>query len=160
MTLNLKKLFNNVEEYLCILLLAVMSIVVFIQVFFRFTFKIPLQWSEELSIFIMGWVAFLGASIGVKRGAHIGVEALVLVLPAKVKKYLVAATSLISAVFFLLLINLGMQIVLKQYLTGQVSPAMRIPMYYAYLSLPIGSTLIAIRFLQAVYQNFKLGGEH
>ena len=45
----LKKLAMNFEAYLCAIAIAVMSVVVFVQVVFRFIVKSSLPWSEELS---------------------------------------------------------------------------------------------------------------
>ena len=42
----LKKLAMNFEAYLCAIAIAVMSVVVFVQVVFRFIVKSSLAWSE------------------------------------------------------------------------------------------------------------------
>jgi len=42
----------------------------------RFVLRDSLSWSEELARYLMVWATFIGASIGVKRGSHVGVEAL------------------------------------------------------------------------------------
>lgn len=151
----MKKIFTNFEEYICTMLLSIMTVVVFYQVFCRFVIKAALPWSEELSIYILAWVTFLGASIGVKRGAHIGVEAVIVLFPKKIQRYFVLLSYSICAVFFAMIVYYGMLIVQKQIITGQVSPAMRIPMYYAYLSVPVGSALIVIRFVQKFFAELK-----
>ncbi len=76
---------NNFEEYTCIVLLGIMAVVVFIQVIFRFVVKASLPWSEETSRYLLVWITFLGASAGVKTGAHVGVEAVTLMLPYKLR---------------------------------------------------------------------------
>ena len=65
-----KKFLNNIEEFIVVPLVAVMTAVIILQVFFRYVLKGSLPWSEELSRYLMIWVTFVGASIGVKRGAH------------------------------------------------------------------------------------------
>ncbi|QNB47847.1 TRAP transporter small permease subunit [Thermanaerosceptrum fracticalcis] len=152
----IKKIYANFEEYICIALLAIMSVVVFWQVVCRFILKAALPWSEELSIYIMAWVTFLGASVGVKRGAHIGVEAMITFLPRKIQKYFTLLSYVASAIFFLMLIYFGSLIVQKQIATGQVSPAMRIPIYYAYLSIPVGSALMSLRFFEKIINELKV----
>ncbi len=72
---------NSLAEYAVCALLAVMVVVVFLQVIFRFVIRSSLPWSEELARYLMVWIVFLGASIGVKRKSHIGVEAVVALLP-------------------------------------------------------------------------------
>ncbi|AET69715.1 TRAP-type C4-dicarboxylate transport system, small permease component [Desulfosporosinus orientis DSM 765] len=152
---DMKKIFANLEEYLCTMLLSIMTIVVFYQVFCRFVIKAALPWSEELSIYILAWVTFLGASIGVKRGSHIGVEAVIVLFPKKIQRYFVLLSYIFCTVFFVIIVYYGLLIVQKQIITGQVSPAMRIPMYYAYLSVPVGSILIVIRFVQKFIAELK-----
>ncbi len=156
--MNIKKFVQNIEEYTCAVLLSAMSVIVFWQVICRFLLHLPLRWSEELSIFILVWVTFLGASIGVKRGAHVGIEAFVILLPKKVQHFMKIVAYILSASFFVLLIFLGFSIVKSQMMTGQVSPAMRIPMYYAYLAVPIGSIFISIRFIQVLIDEIKTKG--
>ena len=68
---------NALAEYAVCALLAVMVVVVFLQVIFRFIIRSSLPWSEELSRYVMVWIVFLGASIGIKRKSHIGVEVVV-----------------------------------------------------------------------------------
>ena len=38
---------------------------------------------------------------------------------------------------------------------GQVSPAMRIPMAYAYASVPVGCTLMSIRLISEMFKIFS-----
>jgi len=147
-----KKVFNNIEEYIVVILLAVMTAVVFWQVVCRFVLKVSLPWSEELSRYILVWASFLGASIGVKRGAHIGVEALVMVLPKSVKTIVRYLGVIISVIFCVVVFNGSLGIIQKQIVNHQVSPAMQIPMWWAYAALPAGAFLMAIRFIQTLFK--------
>ena len=44
---------DNFEAYLCVAMLIIMSIVVFVQVIFRFVLKSSLPWSEELCRYLL-----------------------------------------------------------------------------------------------------------
>lgn len=156
--MNLSHLLNNLEEYLCTLLLCVMSLTVMLQVLTRFIFDLPLRWTEELSIYILSWVSFLGASVGIKRWAHIGVEAFVILLPKRLQHYVSLLSLGLCMVFFVIMIYFGFEIVQKQITTGQVSPAMRIPMYLAYLSVPVGGSFMLIRTIQVFRETLAKGG--
>lgn len=142
------KIFNNIEEFLVVILLFVMTVVVFWQVICRFVLKASLPWSEELSRYILVWASFLGASIGVKRGAHIGVEAFTMILPAKLKKLVQYLAIVLSVLFCLIVFKESLSIIQKQIINNQVSPAMRIPIWWAYAAIPTGMLLMAIRFVQ------------
>lgn len=147
-----KKIFNNIEEYIVIVLLTIMTVVVFWQVVCRFILKVSLPWSEELSRYILVWTSFLGASIGVKRGAHIGVEAFVMILPKSMKVAAKYLGIILSVIFCIVVFNGSLGIIQKQMMTHQVSPAMQIPMWWAYAALPAGSLLMAVRFIQTLFK--------
>ena len=144
----IKKFLNNFEEFLVVPIMAVMTVVVIMQVFSRFVLRDSLSWSEELARYLMVWAVFVGASIGVKRGSHVGVEALVTRLPKKAQhifKYLGIAIVLI---FCAIVFTKGLGIIQRQVTGHQVSPAMRMPMWWAYLAIPTGAFLMAVRFIQ------------
>ena len=108
---NFKKFLNNFEGYCCIFTLAAMSIIVFIQVVFRFVIKSSLPWSEEASRYLLVWTAFLGGAYGVRQGAHIGIEAFALLLPKKAQKVLNIIVMVASIVLCAVIFKFGLDIV-------------------------------------------------
>jgi TRAP-type C4-dicarboxylate transport system permease small subunit len=140
---------DKFEKGAVTVLLGTMTIVVFLQVFFRFVVKGSLPWSEELSRYVMVWAVFFGASMGAKTGAHIGVEAFVNFFPQKIKRSMIIISAGFTQIFCVLVFVLSLQVVIRIYQMGQVSPAMEIPMYIPYLAVPVGAVLMSIRFLQA-----------
>ena len=67
-------------------MVAAMTVIIIIQVFLRYLFLYSLSWSEEVARYLMIWASFLGASLAVKYGFHIGVEFVVDPIPEKRKK--------------------------------------------------------------------------
>ena len=67
---------EKLTGYVLYILVGFMVVVVFLQVIFRFILHASLPWSEEASRYIMIWISLLGASVGLRHKAHIGVEAL------------------------------------------------------------------------------------
>lgn len=135
------------EQYSIFLLLMIMTFLIFWGVVNRFILQHALQWCEELARYIGIWAALIGASLGVKRGIHIGVEAFILLLPKKVKKYVSLLTTLLSFVFCITVAYVGFEYALRLVETQQVSPAMRMPMVWAYASVPVGCLLMALRYV-------------
>ncbi|MBZ4688581.1 MAG: C4-dicarboxylate transporter, DctQ subunit [Clostridia bacterium] len=146
---------DKIEASLVTALLGGMTVVVFLQVFFRFVIKGSLPWSEELARYFMVWAVFIGASIGAREGAHIGVEAVVNFLPASLKKGATLIAGLLSVVFSILIMFLSFKVIAVLIKTGQKSPAMEIPMYWAYLAIPTGCILMGVRFFQATLEKLK-----
>jgi C4-dicarboxylate transporter DctQ subunit len=155
----LKKFLNNIEEIIVVPLVAVMTVVIVMQVIFRYVLKGSLPWSEELARYLMVWVTFVGASIGVKKGAHVGVEALVMALPKKAQTIAKYLGIIISVIFCIVVFSAGLGILQKQIIGHQVSPAMRIPMWWAYAAVPVGAFLMAVRFIQLLFKNKAVSAE-
>ena len=65
---------NNIERVLCVTLLALMSIIIVVQVFFRYVLQNSLQWSEEIARYMFIWLIYIGISYGVKTDKHQGVR--------------------------------------------------------------------------------------
>ncbi|MEZ5935471.1 MAG: TRAP transporter small permease, partial [Alphaproteobacteria bacterium] len=65
-------------------LVAVMTLAVLAGVFFRYALNNSLAWTEDSSILMMIWVAFLIAPWAYREGAHVGIELLVASLPKPV----------------------------------------------------------------------------
>ncbi len=145
---------DHIEEYMLVILMACMSTVVFIQVVFRVLGK-SLPWSEEFTRYSAVWITFVGASLGVKRGAHVGVEALKIALPKWPRRILELFSVICMIGLALIIIVYSSQIISTQITMGQKSPAMRIPMWWAYIGMPIGMVLAIIRCIQVGIGIFK-----
>ena len=63
-------LFRPIIATLYLLMIAI----TFAQVIFRYLLNSALPWAGELAIFLFIWIIFLGASIALMRGVHIGVD--------------------------------------------------------------------------------------
>lgn len=142
---------NLLTEYVVSLLLVIMVVVVFLQVIFRFVLQASLPWSEELSRYVMVWIAFLGAAIGIRRKSHIGVEALVMLFPREWQRRAGFLVSILSAVFFAFLVQYG-TLILKT-VRFQLSPAMELSMAIPYGAILVGGALM---FLYSLYNAFEI----
>jgi C4-dicarboxylate transporter DctQ subunit len=154
-----KKFLDNFEEFIVVPLVAVMTAVIILQVIFRYVLKGSLPWSEELSRYLMIWVTFVGASIGVKRGAHIGVEMLVVFLPKNIQIIVKYVGGIITIIFCIIVFGASLGILYRQIVSNQISPAMRIPMWWAYGAIPAGTLLMTIRFAQILFKTKDLNVE-
>ena len=132
----------------CTVLATVMAVSILIQVINRNTVQLPLVWCEELARYCMVWLIFVGISAGVKKGSHIGVDALVNILPAGVKRVVNIFTNVLVTGLYGYLTFLSVEITLGIRETGQVSPAMQIPMYLIYAGLIVGLAMSTLRSLQ------------
>lgn len=147
----MKKFLNNFEEYCLMILFPIMTSVVFIATIGRYLQLFSLPWSEELSRYIMVWMAYLGASVGIKRNAHLGVEVLINMLPKKIQRAAAYVRVVIIIIFNSLIIYYSFQIISHQIRIQQTSPALFIPIWIAYLAVPFGMFLMGVRLIQATF---------
>lgn len=78
-------------------LMAVMVAVVSAQVFMRYALNSSIGWADELSRLTFVWSIFLAIPLGVRAGAHIGVEMLTAKLPKPLRGGLARAMALVGA---------------------------------------------------------------
>ena len=143
---------DNIEEYILLVLFPLMVIVVFVATCVRYLTVMSLPWAEEVARYSMVWIAYIGASLGIKRNAHLGVEAVLLLLPQGTRKYFDYLRYLIIILFYVLIAYYTFQIIQSQISTEQVSPSLRIPMWFAYGAVPVGAVLMAWRCIQMIGQ--------
>jgi len=150
---------DKIEEILCTLFISVMAVAILVQVINRNTLELPFTWGEELARYCMVWLTCIGISTGVRQGSHIGVDALVNVLPAGVRKWLRVVTNIIVTVLYLYMTILSVEITLGIRETKQVSPAMQIPMYIIYSGLIVGMLLSTVRSIQVTIESVRMNTE-
>lgn len=133
------------EAWVLVGLVTLMTIVVFLQVVFRYFLVRPLHWSEELARYLFVWTSLLGATLGVHRQAHFGMDFFFKMLPERWQRILTLLIGLLMEVVVVVLLVEGAALVRKT--VDQLSPAMEIPMGWAYACLPVGAALMGLHLL-------------
>jgi TRAP-type C4-dicarboxylate transport system permease small subunit len=121
--------------------MAVVSVVVMVEVILRYTLGETLVVTEELSRYLMVWIAFLGSVLLMRERGHIAAEGLGSWLGPLGRRVTGIVADLLSLVFLLTLTVAGLQTLpaqLDQYLT-----TINIPIFWFYLAIPVGSSLMA-----------------
>lgn len=130
----------------------VMSIVVMLQIIFRFLIKIPFPWSEELARYLMIWMGMLGAFVALREGRHIGVSLLVEKLPEAVGSKVMVVVQVATMAFLVIVARYGFSLAMFNW--TQLSPAMQVSMTLPYMAIPVGSSLMILELLAGVLQEF------
>ncbi|MBV1927104.1 MAG: TRAP transporter small permease [Rhodobacteraceae bacterium] len=100
------KIVNEIEETVIAVLLGLMTIITFANVIARFAFNSNILWALELTVFMFAWLVLLGASYAVKTHSHLGVDAIVNLLPPRPRRIL-ALISIAACLLFSLLMLKG-----------------------------------------------------
>jgi len=142
------------EDSLCALALGSVSLIIFGQVVSRYFFNYTPDWSEELSRYLIVWTIFIGTAIGVRNNIHIGVDALLRLLPHSFKLTMEVALNVIGIVVSAVLIWLSILFIQDTLEYGQVSPSMQISMAIPYMAMPVGLAFAVIHFIHDIVKLF------
>ena len=148
----IRKLDEHFEEAIMIVLLAGILLVMFSHVVMRVLFDAPLSFAEEACRYMFVWTAFISVGYAFKKGVVLVVDALYVKFTPKVKKGMDVVSLLLTLSLFTYLSYRSIYVLLDIAKSGQVSPALGIPMQYVYLAAPVGFTLGIFRYLQNIYK--------
>lgn len=130
------------------LLIAAMTVLVALQVVFRYVINYTLPWSEELSRYVFVWASLLGAGVALGRAAHLGVDSLVRRVPAVLRQFLAALVRVLIAAFALLLGYQGL--ILLPATVSQRSPTLGLPMVAVFAAVPIAAAIFLALEIRAL----------
>lgn len=168
---------DAIEETLIAFFLGAMTLLTFANVVFRYAFNDNILWALELTVFMFAWMVLVGASYGVKKHFHIGVDVVINMAPEKLRKAY-AVIAVVSCLAFSILLLIGSwnywypfaterawyetddipMPEMLQFLSDWLNEGERyekLPRFIPYMALPIGMALLTFRFIQIVYQIFN-----
>ena len=141
----LVKIVTWTENALLIAMLALMVGLAAAQILFRNFLDISIFGADQMLRLLVLWVAFLGAVAASRDGKHIHVDAIARWLPGRVKSGVVALTDLFTLVVCLLLAWQALRFMQSARESGEMAFG-SLPVWVAELILPLGFTLIALRY--------------
>lgn len=142
-----------IEGYVCVLLFAIMTITMFIEVIARYIFNASQPWTGELSRYLFVWFIFISASYAAAEKAHIKVETIHELLPEKVKGIANTVGNCIWLGLTILVTYLGIDYAMSMF--GSTSIALKIPLGIIYFGIPIGYGLMSIRIIIQIIKSFQ-----
>ncbi|NWF91846.1 MAG: TRAP transporter small permease [Syntrophaceae bacterium] len=149
----LRNLASKLAKSIIILMMAAMSVVIIIQVYVRYVVKGSFPWSEEVARYLMAWVVFMGSSLGIETGAHVGVEFFVSLMPKRSRTGVKVIIKLAMLLFLAAAIKEGFSLCIS--IAFQRSPALMIPMIWPYLSVPVGCTFMFVQLLPSFLEDLS-----
>jgi TRAP-type C4-dicarboxylate transport system permease small subunit len=143
---------NEVVKYLAAVLLGSMTVIVFLQVLFRYVLNHPLDWSEELGSFAFVWMSLLGASIGLYRNEHPRLDLIVNLFPSKTQKTIAGLYNFV--ILFLLAVLLIYGIRLTVNMKSQLTAALQYSVSFVYVVLPISAAIMFVHLAIQTVRSF------
>ena len=152
----IKKILDCCLEILVMVVVGVLVIDVLWQVFTRYVLKDPSKWTEELAIFLLVWVALLGAAVATGRGAHLGIDYFVQKLPrrSQLGAEIFAFLCIVLFAIFVMIAG-GAELVRMTLHLQQKSPALGVEMGYVYLAVPISGFFMLLYGAIGLYERIR-----
>ncbi|HUN67373.1 MAG TPA: TRAP transporter small permease [Burkholderiales bacterium] len=117
----------------------------------RYLFKIPSDWQDELSIFLLVGATFLSAAWVQEWRGHVGIQALAAILPPRadrIRRFLSDVASLVFCTFFSWK---SWSLLIEAVHDGQTSnSAWGAPLWVPYGCMALGMSLVALQLLVQV----------
>jgi TRAP-type C4-dicarboxylate transport system permease small subunit len=147
---------NRWIELLCAALLAVLVIDIWIGIFGRYVFELPVTWAEELARYLMIWTALLAVSCGVARREHVAVTALLHRFPIGIRRWFEVAIDLLAFAFFAFLFYFG--IGMAQQGASQYATIFDMTMAIPFASVSVSSMLVCLQLVLMGLRDFTVAG--
>jgi len=123
-------------------ILAVMTVLVFLTVIYRYFLLAPISWGEEMARFLFIALSLFGAALAMKDGIHFRITILAEKLPPAVRLSLEVLIALTTSVVLGIVLVKGWGLALLN--RNQESPALGVPMSVPYMAVPLGALLMLI----------------
>lgn len=151
----IKWLDDNLEEVILIVLLVAITLIMGIQVFSRYVLNHSFTWSEELVRYLFIYMGFISISYCIKKWISIKINQIIDLFPKKAYTILQLILNSVLFLFFIYLSYYAYSYLMMSIESGQLSPALEIPMYYVQAAPLIGFSLATIRAFQQIVLDVK-----
>lgn len=145
------KRFNKAIEVLTVLILALITAMVSVEVVLRYGFGKSLFITEEFTRYALVWMVFLACSLAVADNSHIRVEFVVNLFRGKMRACINLAAQILFIVFLVFLIVQGT--IALPFQRDQIIPTLNISMFWFYMAMPVGGLLMVLNLLPQIWAN-------
>jgi len=160
----IKYIWDHLEEFFLVPSIIFSVILVFCQVVMRYVFAHSLAWSEELARYLFVWQIWVGASYSAKNRSHLRITFIRDSLAPSTQRKVEFVVTVIWIAFAVIIAINGFTLAARVHSFNQLSSALRMPMMYAHLAVPVGCGLMVIRLIENTVKDFfrakpNTGGE-
>jgi len=147
---------NKTEGFLSSFFLALMTIVIIVQVIFRYFISYSLAWPEEFGRYLFIASVYIGASYAEQEERHLAVTVIRTNCGKWCARYIPILVQIIVIIFTGTMTVWGIQMVEFTYNSHQLAPAIEIPMYIVYASIPFGMAAMTFRAFVNLIKYIKI----
>ena len=150
--MGLRQAVDHLEEGILAALLALMTVLTFVQVVMRYVFNSGLVWSLEATTYSFAALVLIGMSYGVRTNSHIAVDLFTKKMPQPLQRYVNFAAVIACVVYALLMLYGSYVLVYRLFVLGNEARDIPAPKWLLTVTMPIGFALLTYRFIEAGYK--------
>ncbi|MER3376052.1 MAG: TRAP transporter small permease [Allomuricauda sp.] len=148
-------------EWTLSILLGIMVLDVFWGVITRYILDSQSSWTDELARYLLIWLSILGAAYASGKKLHIAIDLLPQYLNERNQKILDIVITTVVLLFAITVFLIGgLRYVYISFELGQTSPALKLPIGFVYIVMPISGLFICyykLLDLVVIIKNLKNG---
>lgn len=145
----------NLDTIVASVVLAILIVLTFAGVPFRYLLGAPFTWLEEVQLACMVWIVYTGAGVAFRAGNQVAIEMIVDLMPKGMQKIMEILISIVVVVVlgYLFYQSLGyIGIFLR---SGRATPMLKIPYALIYGIGPVSFVLMVISYFYALFKGVK-----
>jgi TRAP-type C4-dicarboxylate transport system permease small subunit len=143
-----------VENSLIVLIVAIMVVMSFLQVFLRNFFDYGILWGDIFLRHMVLWVGFIGASLATRDEKHINIDVLGRISPERFRPYLRTIVDLFTMLVCIALAHAAYGF-LQYEIEANTILFNNIPAWIFQIIIPLGFALIAFRFFLKILERIS-----
>jgi len=137
---------------LCALLLAAITVIILLSVFYRYVLGNALSWSEEAGRFLVVFVGLAGAAIALHKDEHASFTAVLNRFPAWLQKACRVLNYSLIALFAGIMLVYGTDLAFDSGATAEIIP---MPMWIPLLSVPFSGGIMLLVALMKIASELR-----
>jgi len=145
----------SAEDWLCLGFFWAMTTLVFLQFFTRYVMNDSFAWTEELAVYCLIPVVFIGSAMCVRRSRHIQVNILYRYLPHRPARMLSTAVDVLRTLFFAYVALLVARFAVA--VNNEPMTTIEWNKSHVYWIAFAGFVLMALRSVQVTWLNWRQG---
>ncbi|WP_342558454.1 TRAP transporter small permease [Metasolibacillus sp. FSL K6-0083] len=145
----------KMERILAVILMATMLCSIALGVAFRYIFDNPLTWSDELAIYMLIWLTFVGGSMSIKTMRASSLELVFDRLSIGWQRTFIIVGYATVIIFAGIVAYMAIQWLTNPSIKTQISPGLKISMFLPYLAVPFGLVCLLIHAFNHLIKGFS-----
>lgn len=121
---------------------AIIAVVMLLQVFFRYVLNSSLEWSEELCIYTLIYISFIGATMLVRGWQHISITVFVNMLPFRARGIMLILAKFLCLLFVFIGVYYGFEMIVQA--AHRNSPSLGFSTRWVKLAIPVGLAMMVV----------------